>query len=175
MWVRELKEATISAEIVSQESLGRDGVDIEALGDADVILLDESHNFRNRNAQRYETIERVNLFTRGDRGYFTAAGIGDVYRYFLNARRTTRGKDGALALFNLLEEVVIRRTRPFIRQAYPEATIAGGESTGISSRRWGISAWRRTPWSPTRRRVFHETSSSRDAKRLWSGSLRPGT
>ena len=28
-------------------------------------------------------------------------------------------------LFNLLEEVVIRRTRPFIRKAYPEATIGG--------------------------------------------------
>jgi superfamily II DNA or RNA helicase len=27
------------------------------LGDADVVLIDESHNFRNRNAQRYANIE----------------------------------------------------------------------------------------------------------------------
>jgi SNF2 family DNA or RNA helicase len=160
MWDQELKAATIAAEIASQESLGRDGLEVEALGDADVILLDESHNFRNRSAQRYETLERliaanggrgrdgarkklilltatpinndlfdlyhqISLFTRGDRGYFAATGIGDLYRYFLHARRTTRGRDGAVALFNLLEEIVIRRTRPFIRKAYPEATIAG--------------------------------------------------
>jgi len=164
MWDQELKAAAIAVEIASQESLGRDGLEVEALGDADVILLDESHNFRNRSAQRYETLERliaanggrgrdgarkklilltatpinndlfdlyhqINLFTRGDRGYFAATGIGDLYRYFLHARRTTRGHDGALALFNLLEEIVIRRTRPFIRKAYPEATIAGKKIT----------------------------------------------
>lgn len=164
MWDQELKAAAIAVEIASQESLGRDRLEVEALGDADVILLDESHNFRNRSAQRYETLERliaanggrgrhgarkklilitatpinndlfdlyhqISLFSRGDRGYFAAAGIGDLYRYFLHARRTTRGRDGALALFNLLEEIVIRRTRPFIRRAYPEATIAGKKIT----------------------------------------------
>ncbi|MER3422601.1 MAG: helicase, partial [Nitrospiraceae bacterium] len=36
---------------------------------------------------------------------------------------------GTVALFNLLEEVVIRRTRPFIRRAYPEATIKGEKIT----------------------------------------------
>ena len=48
-----------------------------------------------------------------------------MYKYFLAARRSLRQRDGAFALFNLLEEVVIRRTRAFIRTAYPEATIAG--------------------------------------------------
>jgi hypothetical protein len=62
---------------------------------------------------------------RGDRAYFAAAGIGDLYRYFLDARRAARHDGSAIALFNLLEEVVIRRTRPFIRKAYPEATIHG--------------------------------------------------
>jgi len=27
--------------------------------DADILLVDESHNFRNRNAQRYENLERI--------------------------------------------------------------------------------------------------------------------
>ena len=52
-------------------------------------------------------------------------GIGDLYKYFLRARRDSRTRNGAFALFNLLEETVIRRTRPFIRTAYPEATIRG--------------------------------------------------
>jgi hypothetical protein len=36
-------------------------VDFEAerWGDADVLLVDESHNFRNRAAQRYENLERL--------------------------------------------------------------------------------------------------------------------
>jgi len=37
------------------------------------------------------------------------------------------------ALFNLLEEVVIRRTRPFIRMAYPNATIRKRAADGTWS------------------------------------------
>src|SRR3990172_11455783 len=134
-------------------------------GDADLVLIDESHNFRNQNAQRYGKLERllganggrgrdgirkkvilltatpINndlfdlynqfcLITRGDRSYFSACGIGDLYRYFLKARRDSRANSGVFALFNLLEEIVIRRTRPFIRTAYPEATIRRRQADG---------------------------------------------
>ncbi len=160
MWERELADATISATVLSQEELGREEFDPEPWGDADVILVDESHNFRSRGAQRYASMERIigarggrgrdglrkkvilltatpinndlfdlynqlSLITQGDRAYFAAVGIGDLYRYFLAARRDCHSGDCSLALFNLLEEVVIRRTRPFIRKAYPEATIRG--------------------------------------------------
>ena len=160
MWERELANATISAAVLSQEELGREEFDPSPWADADVVLVDESHNFRNRNAQRYANLEtllganggrgrdggckkvtlltatpinndlfdlynQLCLITRGDRNYFSACGIGDLYRYFLKARRDSRTNSGAFALFNLLEELVIRRTRPFIRKAYPEATISG--------------------------------------------------
>lgn len=160
MWDGELKKATISATILSQEEIGQADFSVEEYGTADVLLIDESHNFRNRNAQRYENLERLislnagrgeagerkkiilltatpinndlfdlynqmTLFTRGDRGYFTAAGIGDLYKYFLSARRAGGDNQGITALFNLLEEVVIRRTRQFIKKAYPEAMIQG--------------------------------------------------
>jgi superfamily II DNA or RNA helicase len=160
MWTAELREATISATILSQEELGQADFEPSPFGDADVLLIDESHNFRNRASQRYENLERLisqnggrgrdgarkklilltatpinndifdlyhqlNLFTLGDRSYFAAAGIGDLQRYFLRARREGREQRQGAALFNLLEEVVIRRTRPFIRQAYPNATSRG--------------------------------------------------
>lgn len=160
IWEAELADATISASVISQEELGREEFDPRPWSDADVVLIDESHNFRNPNAQRYANIENIlggggrhgrdgarkkvilltatpinndlmdlynqlSLITGGDRNYFAASGIGDMYRYFLAARRATRLQDGTFALFNLLEEVVIRRTRAFIRSAYPEATIAG--------------------------------------------------
>ena len=160
MWERELQNATISATVLSQEELGRQEFDPVPWGDADVTLIDESHNFRNQNAQRYASIEhllgsnggrgrdggrkkvilltatpinndlfdlynQLCLVTRGDRSYFASCGIGDLYRYFLRARRDSRKNTSAVVLFNLLEEIVIRRTRPFIRKAYPEATIEG--------------------------------------------------
>ena len=160
MWIDELRDATISGSIVSQEALGQVGFDCESVGDADVILIDESHNFRNRTTQRYENIERIigangrrgrdgslkkivlltatpvnnnifdlynqlTLITGGDRSYFSSAGIGDLYRFFLNARRSVADSETGIALFNLLEEIVIRRTRAFVREAYPRAMIRG--------------------------------------------------
>jgi len=160
MWERELNDATIAGEIVSQEMLGRDEFDPTPYQDVDVVLIDESHNFRNKGSKRYESLEwilsgnggrgrdgarkkivlltatpinndlfdlyhQLNLITGGDQAYFAPCGIGDLQRYFRHVRREARDGRGMVALFNLLEEVVIRRTRPFIRRAYPEATIQG--------------------------------------------------
>ncbi len=160
MWTDELRDATIAGAIVSQEALGQAGFEQSSIGDADVILIDESHNFRDRTTQRYENLERIisanggrgrdgsrkklvlltatpinntifdlynqlTLITGGDRSYFSGAGIGDLYRFFLNARRNVADHETGVALFNLLEEVVIRRTRAFVRKTYPEAMICG--------------------------------------------------
>ena len=72
----------------------------------------------------FDLYHQLQLITGGDRTYFSAAGIGDLERYFRSARRSPHEQAGT-ALFNLLEEVVIRRTRQFIREAYPQATIQG--------------------------------------------------
>lgn len=166
MWRAELREATIPAEIVSQELIQQEDFPSQsraaALKDVDVILIDESHNFRNHRTNRYENVERliganggrgrdgerkkiilltatpinntvldlynqIMLFAQGDRTYFSAVGIGDLRKYFLAARRQSEETDGSetAALFNLLEEVVIRRTRAYIRKSYPQATIQG--------------------------------------------------
>lgn len=156
MWEGELLSASIAAVVLSQEELGREEFDWRSWGDSDFIVVDESHNFRNPNAQRYDALSSIILanggrgaagarkkvvlltatpvsntvldlynqlllITQNDRTFFAAAGIADVYKLFLAARRDPKGT----ALYNLLEEIVIRRTRPFIRKAYPEATIRG--------------------------------------------------
>lgn len=162
MWQRELASATIAAQVVTQEALGQSAgsLDLDSYRDVDVILVDESHNFRRATTQRYENLSaiiaanrgrgrsggrkkvilltatpinndifdlyhQITLFTQNNRSYFAAAGIGDLYRYFHAARQQVRTEQASVALFNLLEEVVIRRTRPFIRKAYPNATIQG--------------------------------------------------
>jgi superfamily II DNA or RNA helicase len=76
----------------------------------------------------FDLYNQINLFTGNDRTYFASAGIGDLYTYFLAARRESIA-EGSIRIFNLLEEVVIRRTRQFIRRAYPDATIRGKKIT----------------------------------------------
>jgi len=67
MWEGELRDATISASVLSQEELGREDFDPSLWGDADVLLIDESHNFRNQTAQRYSAIDSI-LGAHGGRG-----------------------------------------------------------------------------------------------------------
>jgi superfamily II DNA or RNA helicase len=76
----------------------------------------------------FDLYNQINLFTGNDRTYFASAGIGDLYKYFLAARRESI-EQGSIRIFNLLEEVVVRRTRRFIRRAYPDATIGGKRIT----------------------------------------------
>lgn len=163
MWEHELRGAAIAAYVVTQERLGTDDFAMHEIADADVILVDEAHNFRNKRAKRYLQLEtilaangrrgrsggrkklilltatpinnnifdlynQINLFTGNDRTYFASAGIGDLYAYFLAARRDSV-EQGSIRIFNLLEEVVIRRTRQFIRRTYPEAMIRGKQIT----------------------------------------------
>lgn len=162
MWQRELASATIAAQVVGMEEMGRETFDPRKHGDADVILVDECHNFRNDKANRYLALEQMiqfnggkgrdggrkkvillsatpinndlydllnqlKLFTQAEPDYFRDIGIGDVNAYFQRARMQVRqqGASAGTALFNLLEEIIVRNTRPFIRIAYPNATING--------------------------------------------------
>jgi hypothetical protein len=223
MWKKELQDASIAGKILSQEELGQEGFNTSPYADADIILVDESHNFRNRNAQRYGNLERllggnggrgrngsrkklilltatpinndildlynqIALVTMGDRGYFSPCGIGDLHRYFLQARRDFRNNNRGQAIFNLLEEIVIRRTRPFIRMAYPNATIGGKKITfperrlrtvnynlenaypGIYDKLLPASkifSWPHTRWKRTRKPVWKLTSLRLAVNRLW--------
>jgi superfamily II DNA or RNA helicase len=162
MWQRELATATIAAPVVGMEELGRDTFDPSPYGDADVLLIDESHNFRNDKANRYLALDtmiqlnggrgregehkkvilisatpinndlydlanQVRLFTQSRPDYFRESGVSDFNAYFRRARRLVRHGDvsAGVVLFNLLEEIMVRNTRPYIRTAYPNATIKG--------------------------------------------------
>ena len=162
MWENELASATIAGQVVGMEELGRDTFDPSPYADADVILIDESHNFRNEKANRYLALDamiqlnggrgrdgehkklillsatpinndlddlanQIRLFTQNRPDYFREAGIGDFTAYFRRARRLVKKEDASagVALFNLLEEIMVRNTRPYIRAAYPNATIKG--------------------------------------------------
>ena len=162
MWQTRLHQTKIQATILGQELLGRSDFDPSPYAQYDVILIDESHNFRNRDSGRYDNLSRlialsggrgehgyrkklilmtatpinnsvmdlysqVRFFTRGDHAFFAGAGIGRLDKYFLAARRKLLAGEGTMGrvISNLLDELVIRRTRQFIKTAYPEAIIEG--------------------------------------------------
>jgi superfamily II DNA or RNA helicase len=162
MWDTRLHQTKIQATLLGQEVLGRAEFDPEPYGKFDLVLVDESHNFRNRSSGRSDNLARLiglnggrgehgyrkklvlmtatpinnsvmdlhnqlRFLTRGDNAFFAGAGIGRLDRYFLSARRALLNGQASAgrALGNVLEEVVIRRTRQYIRKVYPEATIDG--------------------------------------------------
>lgn len=162
MWQTRLHDTKIQATVLGQETLGREEFDVESYGKYDVVVVDESHNFRNKDSGRYNKLSsllglnggrgehgyckklilltatpinnsvmdlhnQVRFIARGDNAFFAGAGIGRLDRYFLNARRQVLAGTAAAgrALYNLLDEIAIRRTRQFIKTAYPDATING--------------------------------------------------
>ncbi|HEY5867484.1 MAG TPA: hypothetical protein VI542_18325, partial [Candidatus Tectomicrobia bacterium] len=54
----------------------------------------------------FDLYNQINLFTGNDRTYFASTGIGDLYTYFLAARRESI-EEGSIRIFNLLEEVIV--------------------------------------------------------------------
>jgi len=58
-------------DILGQEVLGREDFDADPYSKYDVILVDESHNFRNRDSGRYENLSRLIGLNggRGEHGY----------------------------------------------------------------------------------------------------------
>ncbi|MCL4459620.1 MAG: phospholipase D-like domain-containing protein [Chloroflexi bacterium] len=147
LWEPKLRDLAIRADIVSQEELGRNTFDIQKFLEYDVIVVDESHNFRNSIANRYDNLSRlltlskpkklilltatpvnnsifdlfnqVQLITRGHDDFFSSMGIRSLWGYFLQVEAN---KDH---LYDLLEEITVRRSRHYIRKNYPQAIIDG--------------------------------------------------
>jgi len=147
LWEPKLLEKGIPAMVLSQEELGRRDFDIQQLLKYETILVDESHNFRNPNANRYDNLihlltldkpkklilltatpvnnsildlyQQIKLITHGYDDFFSSAGIRSLLGYF---RQAEANKD---YLYDLLEEIAVRRSRHYIRKNYPHAIIDG--------------------------------------------------
>ena len=55
------------------------------------------------NNDLFDLYNQLSLITQGDKAHFSAVGIGDLYKYFLNARRDFDKPEGRVKLFNLTE------------------------------------------------------------------------
>ena len=150
IWEARLIEESIKTTNVSLESTGTDSFDPTDYLNYPVILIDESHNYRTASTKRYNNIMKVlsggnrktvilltatpvnnslmdlynelNLITSGEDSHFAESGIPDLRSYFIRADRKqlASGIDG---IVKILDEVMIRCTRNFIKETYPEATL----------------------------------------------------
>ncbi len=139
IWEPKLNEYGIKADVISQESLGRANFDWKAFNGYDVILVDESHNFRNPGTGRYGNLmkllatgkpektvilmtatpinnsiwdlyNQLSFITRGQDAFFRDYGIRNLKGFFREVQ------DGGLDIFTLLEQVMVRRSRQDVKQ-----------------------------------------------------------
>jgi len=161
MWTKEIKDLRLSENILSQEALALDDFKKKAikvcggsLKEVSLVVVDESHNFRNPLSNRWENLFYLLEEIRKESQkkpyilFLTATPISntlwDLYwqiilmvysdqKAFLKQgitgifeyfKNVEKRQDPAL-LNDLLNEISIRRTRNFIKDNYPDAEIDG--------------------------------------------------
>ena len=121
--------------------------------DTAMVVIDEAHNLRNANAARSAAIDRVILagkhpkkvvlltatpvnnsltdletlvryFVRDD-AHFASIGIPSIRQYIKNAQSLDPDALTPEHLFNLMDQVAVRRTRRFVKDNYPGERIVG--------------------------------------------------
>lgn len=156
MWQGELKDVGVSENIIHQEYLGGEGLDFEGLerhhqiklSDISLIVIDESHNFRNPISNRYENlfslIEKIRSYGKTPKVILMTATpmnntIWDFYFQLMLIGQNNKRmfiKQGIFDLqkeFNkhlkgntnhindVLQSISIRRTRQYIKENYKDA------------------------------------------------------
>jgi hypothetical protein len=146
-------------EIVSMEEVGRADFDWKRYTRYDLVLVDESHNFRNPNTNRainlskliaggkrkrvvlmtatpvnnslFDLYHQIRLLTGGNDSYYRSIGINNLAGYFKAAMH------GGIEIFDLLEATTVRRSRLDIRrrQEHGEAVVVNGQPVRFPDRR----------------------------------------
>ena len=157
MWEEKLKDVDIKVrEMLTMESLGREDI-LENLGkyrNIDLILIDESQNFRSKNTNRRKNLMKLmavgkrkqaillsatpinnslmdlyyqlSIITGGNDQYFyKSIGIPDLYNHMRKAANAEGLDLGLEKIQQLLDNVMVRRTRSFIKQVYKDDQING--------------------------------------------------
>ncbi len=151
VWNPKLDEYGIKATVRSMEEVSRQDFDWKLFSHYDLVLVDESHNFRNPSTGRHQNLNKIictgkrdkfvilmtatpinnsiwdlyhqlMLMTRGSDHYYRTVGIGNLKGFF------QRVVEGAAELFTLLEETAVRRSRYDIKkrqQAGEEVRLPG--------------------------------------------------
>lgn len=156
MWQAELKDVGVSENIIHQEYLGGEELDLDELAkrhqikfeDISLIVIDESHNFRNPISNRYENlfslIEKIRSHSKMPKVILLTATpmnntLYDLYYQLMLIGQNNERMFIKQGIFNLkkefdkafnqstsnindvLQSISIRRTRQYIKENYSEA------------------------------------------------------
>lgn len=133
------------------------GDEFQALSDrCALVVIDEAHNLRNRSTLRHDAVNAllsdehpkdvvlltatpvnnslddleslISLFVRND-GQFAHANIPSIAGYIRDAKSQDPDTLSPEHLFDLMDQVAVRRTRKFIKDQYAGDTIVGPAGT----------------------------------------------
>ncbi|AFY82878.1 helicase-related protein [Oscillatoria acuminata] len=163
VWNKKLDEFGIKADVLSHEEISRNEFDIRRYSNYDIVVIDESHNFRNSATNRYRNLQK--LINSGKRSkklvLLTATPINnsvfDLYHQILllsrgqttyyhrtdgisNSNLQTYFKalsKGQIEITNLLFETMVRRSRQDVirRQQKGEEIRIGGKLIHFPARK----------------------------------------
>ena len=153
VWLKKLDEFGIKADVVSQEEISRKNFDVKRFSKHDLVLVDESHNFRNSATNRYRNLQKligsgkrnkrvvlltatpinnslydlyhqILLLSRNNETYYREWGITNLKGYFQSLVK------GSVEITELLLQTMVRRSRQDVikrQQAGEQIFIAGKE------------------------------------------------
>lgn len=161
MWKGEMKDLGIAENIISQEELSQQYTSIGDLinrhinrpkSDINLVVVDESHNFRNPTSNRYERLfSMIEQFSEGEDPYLlflTATPINNsIWDLYWQLMLITRNRNSAFVkdgindieeyfrradksdtvevLEPVLNQIMVRRTRQYVQKEYPNEKIDG--------------------------------------------------
>lgn len=142
MWEKFCEEYEVDAKILSRGMLSQESFDLYSdyrYKSRDLILIDESHHFRNNNSRQYENLERfmhandaravlltatpyantpldikhqIQLFHPTIKTQIPPANVSDLDTYFKNVQNNSAD------LIEFLRNIMIRRTRRYVIQQW---------------------------------------------------------
>jgi superfamily II DNA/RNA helicase/HKD family nuclease len=138
MWQKFCTEYEVDAKILSRGKLSQDNFELYQdyyYKDRDLVLIDESHHFRNHTSRQYENLHQfmqardakailltatpfsntatdiknqIMLFHQTEKTFIPPANETDLKRYFLQV------KNGEADLVHFLRNIMVRRTRRYV-------------------------------------------------------------
>ena len=138
MWKKFCTEYEVDAKFLSRGKLSQDNFELYQdyyYKDRDLVLIDESHHFRNHTSRQYENLHQfmqardakailltatpfsntavdiknqIMLFHQTEKTFIPPANETDLKRYFLQV------KNGEADLVDLLRNIMVRRTRRYV-------------------------------------------------------------
>ncbi|MBD2302991.1 SNF2-related protein [Nostoc sp. FACHB-190] len=151
VWEKKLEDFQIKARVLSHEEISRQAFNIHDYARYDIVVVDESHNFRNSATNRYRNLlklvssgkrnkrvvlltatpinnsifdlyHQILLLTRGGETYYREWGISNLKTYFKALAK------GGVEITELLLQTMVRRSRQDVirrQQAGEEIRING--------------------------------------------------